>query len=70
VAAWLWICELFEYLAPRHGRPAPADARPEDLWHWEIVVAVADREALIGRLRAAVVPFISPTWSAIPTGTR
>jgi catechol 2,3-dioxygenase-like lactoylglutathione lyase family enzyme len=32
--------ELLEYLAPRDGRPAPADTRPGDRWYWEIVVVV------------------------------
>lgn len=28
--------ELLEYLAPRDGRPFPADSTPRDLWHWQI----------------------------------
>jgi catechol 2,3-dioxygenase-like lactoylglutathione lyase family enzyme len=27
--------ELLEYLAPRDGRPYPADSRASDLWHWQ-----------------------------------
>ena len=38
--------ELLEYLAPRDGRPAPADARPNDLAHWQTSLAVADAEAV------------------------
>ena len=35
--------ELLEYLAPRDGRPAPADGRPSDLAHWQTtLVAAAD----------------------------
>jgi catechol 2,3-dioxygenase-like lactoylglutathione lyase family enzyme len=30
--------ELLEYLAPRGGRPAPLDARANDLSHWQIDV--------------------------------
>jgi catechol 2,3-dioxygenase-like lactoylglutathione lyase family enzyme len=30
--------ELLEYLHPRDGRPYPADAKPNDLWHWHTVV--------------------------------
>jgi len=30
--------ELLEYLAPTDGRPFPADARPNDLIHWETAV--------------------------------
>jgi catechol 2,3-dioxygenase-like lactoylglutathione lyase family enzyme len=34
--------ELLEYLAPRGGRPMPADVRPNDLFHWQIVVRTDD----------------------------
>jgi catechol 2,3-dioxygenase-like lactoylglutathione lyase family enzyme len=27
--------EFLDYLAPRMGRPYPADSRSNDLWHWE-----------------------------------
>jgi catechol 2,3-dioxygenase-like lactoylglutathione lyase family enzyme len=27
--------ELLEYLAPRDGRPMPADTKANDLWHWQ-----------------------------------
>ena len=37
--------ELLEYLAPRDGRPAPADARPSDLAHWETTLVAADDAA-------------------------
>lgn len=30
--------ELLEYLSPRGGRPAPTDARPNDLTHWQVDV--------------------------------
>jgi catechol 2,3-dioxygenase-like lactoylglutathione lyase family enzyme len=32
--------ELLEYLSPRGGRPAPRDARANDLTHWQIDVEV------------------------------
>jgi catechol 2,3-dioxygenase-like lactoylglutathione lyase family enzyme len=32
--------EFLEYLAPRDGRPFPADARPTDLLHWQTTVVV------------------------------
>jgi catechol 2,3-dioxygenase-like lactoylglutathione lyase family enzyme len=32
--------ELLEYLAPRDGRPIPADQRPSDLAHWQTRLAV------------------------------
>jgi catechol 2,3-dioxygenase-like lactoylglutathione lyase family enzyme len=34
--------ELLEYVAPRDGRPAPADERANDLIHWQTTVNVAD----------------------------
>jgi catechol 2,3-dioxygenase-like lactoylglutathione lyase family enzyme len=34
--------ELLEYLAPRDGRPAPADARANDLAHWQTRLVVSD----------------------------
>jgi catechol 2,3-dioxygenase-like lactoylglutathione lyase family enzyme len=34
--------ELLEYLSPRGGRPAPNDARPNDLTHWQIDVEVTN----------------------------
>jgi catechol 2,3-dioxygenase-like lactoylglutathione lyase family enzyme len=32
--------EFLEYLAPRDGRPFPADAKPSDLVHWQTTVVV------------------------------
>jgi catechol 2,3-dioxygenase-like lactoylglutathione lyase family enzyme len=37
--------EFLSYLEPGPGRPAPADAAVNDLWHWEINVEVADLTA-------------------------
>jgi len=34
--------ELLRYLEPGPGRRAPSDTRSEDLWHWEIEIAVRD----------------------------
>jgi catechol 2,3-dioxygenase-like lactoylglutathione lyase family enzyme len=42
--------EFLSYLEPGTGRPAPADAAANDLWHWEVSVEVGDLEAA---LRAA-----------------
>lgn len=33
--------EFLEYLAPRDGRPAPADARASDLFHWQTNLIVS-----------------------------
>ena len=45
--------EFLEYLAPRDGRPAPANASPTDIAHHETVVMVDDLEALNAALQAA-----------------
>src|SRR5438067_5100331 len=37
--------ELLEYLAPRDGRPYPADARANDLVHWHTIVTTSSPEA-------------------------
>jgi catechol 2,3-dioxygenase-like lactoylglutathione lyase family enzyme len=37
--------ELLEYLTPRDGRPAPADARANDLAHWQTRLVVSDAKA-------------------------
>jgi catechol 2,3-dioxygenase-like lactoylglutathione lyase family enzyme len=43
--------ELLDYLAPRDGRPMPADTTPADLWAEEIVLRAADVPAPGERLR-------------------
>jgi catechol 2,3-dioxygenase-like lactoylglutathione lyase family enzyme len=60
--------ELLEYLAPRDGRPYPADARPNDLLHWHTTLAVTDVEAAARALRAAGSAFVSPGPVALPGG--
>ncbi|HSD75678.1 MAG TPA: VOC family protein [Steroidobacteraceae bacterium] len=37
--------ELLEYLAPRTGRPMPADSQPNDAWHAQINMLVRDVRA-------------------------
>ena len=52
--------ELLEYLAPRDGRPAPADLRASDLAHWQTTV-VADRlEPLLPLAREHKLRLVSP----------
>jgi catechol 2,3-dioxygenase-like lactoylglutathione lyase family enzyme len=43
--------EFLEYLAPRDGRPAPADLRANDLLHWQTKLVVRDLENAHVRLR-------------------
>jgi catechol 2,3-dioxygenase-like lactoylglutathione lyase family enzyme len=48
--------EFLEYLAPRTGRPMPADTLPTDLWHWQVNTA-ADLEV------------VKAAFATTPTGT-
>jgi catechol 2,3-dioxygenase-like lactoylglutathione lyase family enzyme len=50
--------EFLEYLAPRDGRPYPADARANDLLHWQTTLVVAPGEGL-NLLAGAGVPLVS-----------
>ncbi len=52
--------ELLEYLAPRDGRPLPADERANDLIHWQTTVRVADLEAAARGARSSGTGWISP----------
>ncbi len=64
--------ELLEYLAPRDGRPAPADLRANDIAHWQTTL-VADRlDPLLGLARAHRIALVSPGTidaSALPFAT-
>ena len=57
--------EFLEYLAPRDGRPMPADERASDLFHWQTALGTADGGAA-DRLRAARTPFVSPGLVTLP----
>jgi catechol 2,3-dioxygenase-like lactoylglutathione lyase family enzyme len=52
--------EFLEYLAPRDGRPAPADLRANDLAHWQTTLVADDADASARRLFAARALFVSP----------
>ena len=58
--------EFLEYLAPRDGRPYPADAHANDLVHWQTRVVTTDAPGAAGRLRAARAAFISPGVVTLP----
>ena len=51
--------ELLEYLAPRNGRSIPADARANDLAHWETFIDFANADAVWAALYKSHVRFIS-----------
>lgn len=58
--------ELLEYLAPRDGRPAPADLRSNDLQHWQTTLRVLDVAALVRKLFALHTLFVSPGAVDVP----
>jgi catechol 2,3-dioxygenase-like lactoylglutathione lyase family enzyme len=51
--------EFLEYLAPRDGRPYPADARANDLVHWHTRVMTPSTGGAAPALRAAHVSLVS-----------
>jgi catechol 2,3-dioxygenase-like lactoylglutathione lyase family enzyme len=52
--------EFLQYLTPGGGRPAPVDARVNDLAATRTVIEVDDFDALAATLQAAHVAFVSP----------
>jgi catechol 2,3-dioxygenase-like lactoylglutathione lyase family enzyme len=52
--------EFLEYLAPRDGRPAPADARASDLFHWQTNLIVNTADTFAKRLLAENSRLVSP----------
>jgi catechol 2,3-dioxygenase-like lactoylglutathione lyase family enzyme len=58
--------ELLEYLAPSDGRPAPADTRANDLWHWQVDLVTKDVTAAAAPLRAGHDRLVSPGVVALP----
>ena len=51
--------EFLEYLAPRSGRPFPADVRPNDLVHWQTTLTVNNAEAAALNLQSNRSTFVS-----------
>jgi catechol 2,3-dioxygenase-like lactoylglutathione lyase family enzyme len=60
--------EFLEYLAPRDGRPAPADERASDLFHWQTTLIVSAADMFAQNLIAEKVRFVSPGVVAIGDG--
>jgi catechol 2,3-dioxygenase-like lactoylglutathione lyase family enzyme len=59
--------ELLEYRTPRDGRPRPADARANDLLHWQTdLVAAGELAPLAQRLFAERAAFVSPGVAELP----
>jgi catechol 2,3-dioxygenase-like lactoylglutathione lyase family enzyme len=58
--------EFLEYLAPRDGRPFPADERPNDLVHWQTTVLVPDAAAAAAAVRRGQFKLLSPAPVELP----
>jgi catechol 2,3-dioxygenase-like lactoylglutathione lyase family enzyme len=52
--------ELLEYLTPRDGRPAPPDARANDLAHWQTALIASDAAGVGRMLRGSACAPLSP----------
>jgi catechol 2,3-dioxygenase-like lactoylglutathione lyase family enzyme len=61
--------EFLEYLEPKDGRSLPADAKPNDLLHWQTTLVVKDAESIAQRLQLNRSRFISPNVVSIPAQT-
>ena len=58
--------EFLEYLTPRDGRPIPADARPNDLVHWQTTLVSDDAEAVARAVRGSPCAMLSPGVATPP----
>jgi catechol 2,3-dioxygenase-like lactoylglutathione lyase family enzyme len=61
--------EFLEYLEPKDGRSLPADAKSNDLLHWQTTLVVKDAESIAQRLQLNQSRFISPNVVSIPGQT-
>ena len=61
--------EFLEYLAPRDGRPYPADERGSDTFHWHVRMVSADGAALVSGLRGAHAAFVTLPAAGAPSST-
>jgi catechol 2,3-dioxygenase-like lactoylglutathione lyase family enzyme len=59
--------ELLEYLAPRDGRPFPADERANDLVHRHTILLTADTAGAARQLGAGRASFVSSGLTVNPT---
>jgi catechol 2,3-dioxygenase-like lactoylglutathione lyase family enzyme len=57
--------EFLEYLTPRDGRPVPANARANDLAHWQTVLVSHDSEAVARAIRGSSCDALSPAVVAL-----
>jgi len=62
--------ELLEYLAPRNGRPFPADEHANDIVHRHTILLTPDADAAAHPLQASKAAFVSSGVVVNPTGQR
>lgn len=60
--------EFLEYIAPRDGRPYPADAKANDLLHWQTRLVDVSPDDTAAALHRLPVRFISPGVLTLPGG--
>jgi catechol 2,3-dioxygenase-like lactoylglutathione lyase family enzyme len=61
--------EFLEYLAPRDGRPTPADARSNDLFHWQTKILTSAADTASAAVRRGGFAFVSPGTVEIKDGS-
>ena len=61
--------EFLEYVTPRDGRPVPADARANDLAHWQTALVGRDAEAMAQAIRGSACSALSPGVVTLPDRT-
>ena len=58
--------EFLDYLAPKDGRPTPADTRANDLWHWQTVLSTPSVVTAAQKIRSARGRLVSPRSGSNP----
>jgi len=58
--------EFLEYIAPRDGRPRPADIRANDIVHWQTMITTDDVDLIAKKLGDAHVHFVSSGVVSMP----
>lgn len=61
--------EFLEYLAPRDGRPAPADEKANDIFHWQTRLKITDAESAWKSVLAADARPVSSGPENLPDST-
>lgn len=59
--------EFLEYLTPRDGRSRPADARANDIIHWQTTIETDDIDLMARKLLDARVGFVSSSVIVMPS---